>query len=125
MTVKLGVAALLSATILSLGAASFARAEDAPAQRVSRSEIWHNGPIKFVDTTPFKKVPPYTIGFSTSAPAVVHDGWQSVLLRVRVTRKTRAPSVNDVKAMLQHGKEASLTMHCSGSHFVVDALERG
>ena len=52
---------------LSLGAASFARAEDAPAQRVSRSEIWHNGPIKFVDTTPFKKAPPYTIGFSNAS----------------------------------------------------------
>ena len=67
MTVKLGVVALFSATILSLGAASFARAEDAPAQRVSRSEIWHNGPIKFVDTTPFKKAPPYTIGFSNAS----------------------------------------------------------
>ena len=34
---------------------------------MSRSEIWHNGPIKFVDTTPFKKAPPYTIGFSNAS----------------------------------------------------------
>ena len=74
MTVKLGVAALLSATILSLGAASFARAEDAPTQRVSRSEIWHNGPIKFVDTMPFKKAPPYTIGFSNASISARFSG---------------------------------------------------
>jgi ribose transport system substrate-binding protein len=53
--------------VLSLGVPSSACAEDAPAHRVSRSDIWHNGPIKFVDTTPFKKPLPYTIGFSNAS----------------------------------------------------------
>jgi ribose transport system substrate-binding protein len=67
MAVRRGVTALVSAVVLSLGAPSLVQAEDAPAQRVSRSAIWHNGPIKFVDTTPFKKPPPYTIGFSNAS----------------------------------------------------------
>lgn len=55
------------ALALAGGMAGTARAGDAPQAGVSRSYLWHNGPVAFVDTTKFKKAPPYTIGFSNAS----------------------------------------------------------
>lgn len=46
--------------------ASTATAEDL-GPRVSKSYLYHNGEVAFVDTSKFKKEPPYTIGFSNAS----------------------------------------------------------
>lgn len=56
-------AALLGTSLLTWNVAC---ADDA-APRASKSYLWHNGPADIVDTSKFKKEPPYTIGFSNAS----------------------------------------------------------
>lgn len=67
MSFKWRDAALISAACLGLAVSSLAFADEPAAPRVSRSLMWHNGPIKFSDTSSFKKEGPYTIGFSNAS----------------------------------------------------------
>lgn len=66
---KVRIAACIGAAAIGLAAHAAAAGQDenkvtAP---VSKSFLWNNGPITFVDTTKFKKAPPYTIGFSNAS----------------------------------------------------------
>ena len=60
------VTALVTAAV-SLAAAGISVADDQALPRASKSYLWHNGPVDFVDTSKFKKDPPYVIGFSNAS----------------------------------------------------------
>ena len=69
---KLSPKALFAACIgaMALGLTTHSIAQDdskAGMPAVSKSFLWNNGPITFVDTTKFKKAPPYAIGFSNAS----------------------------------------------------------
>jgi ribose transport system substrate-binding protein len=60
------ITAVVTAAV-SLAAAGIAVADDSALPRASKSYLWHNGPVDFVDTSKFKKAPPYVIGFSNAS----------------------------------------------------------
>jgi ribose transport system substrate-binding protein len=69
LSIKACVAACIGVVTIGLSGAANAQSEGKPdaLPAVSKSFLWNNGPIAFVDTTKFKKPPPYTIGFSNAS----------------------------------------------------------
>jgi len=60
------ITAVVTAAV-SIAAAGISVADDQALPRASKSYLWHNGPVDFVDTSKFKKDPPYVIGFSNAS----------------------------------------------------------
>jgi ribose transport system substrate-binding protein len=85
--------------------------------RASRSYLWHNGPVDFVDTSKFKKDPPYTIGFSNASisniwavgylHALEHaaEANKSLIKKVIITDANDNPGkqVADIQDLIQRG----------------------
>ena len=66
LSLKAWTGVFIGALSLNLTGAAIAQ-DKAGSAPVSKSFLWNNGPITFVDTTKFKKAPPYTIGFSNAS----------------------------------------------------------
>src|SRR5690348_10387507 len=110
------VTALVTAAV-SLAAAGISVADDQALPRASKSYLWHNGPVDFVDTSKFKKDPPYVIGFSNAsisnlwAVGYLHaleyaaEKNKGLIKQVIITDANDNPTkqVADIQALVQRG----------------------